>query len=51
VKPERTFEAAVVGRDAVTMLSLTEIDLPARESVQCGQYISLAIVNCLFILD
>ena len=31
VKPERTFEAAVVGLDAVTMLSLTAIDLPARE--------------------
>jgi hypothetical protein len=31
VKPERTFEAAVVGKDAVTMLSLTAIDLPASE--------------------
>ena len=31
VKPERTFEAAVVGLDAVTMLSLTAIDLPASE--------------------
>lgn len=31
VKPERTFEAAVVGFDAVTMLSLTAIDLPASE--------------------
>ena len=31
VKPERTFEAAVVGLDAVTMLSFTAIDLPVRE--------------------
>jgi hypothetical protein len=31
VKPERTFEAAVVGLDDVTMLSLTAIDLPASE--------------------
>jgi hypothetical protein len=31
VKPERTLEAAVVGLDAVTMLSLTAIDLPASE--------------------
>ena len=31
VKPERAFEAAVVGKDVVTMLSLTAIDLPARE--------------------
>jgi len=29
VNPERTFEAAVVGFDAVTMLSLIAIDLPA----------------------
>jgi hypothetical protein len=36
----------VVGRDAVTMLSLTAIDLPARESARCGQYLSLAIVGC-----
>ena len=48
VKPERTFEAAVVGRDAVTMLSLTAIDLPVRQSVRCGQYISMAIVNMSF---
>jgi hypothetical protein len=33
VKPERTFEAAVVGLDDVTMLSLTAIDLPANEPV------------------
>jgi hypothetical protein len=31
VKPERTFEAAAVGLDAVTMLSLTAIDLPTSE--------------------
>ena len=38
VKPERTFEAAVVGFDAVTMLSLTAIDLPASEPELMCQY-------------
>lgn len=38
VKPERTFEAAVVGLDAVTMLSLTAIDLPVSEPRSVGQH-------------
>jgi hypothetical protein len=38
VKPERTFEAAVVGFDAVTMLSFTAIDLPASEPELIRQY-------------
>ena len=38
VKPERTFEAAVVGLDAVTMLSLTATDLPASEPRVAHQY-------------
>lgn len=39
VKPERTLEAAVVGLDAVTMLSLIAIDLLASEPViTCQRY-------------
>lgn len=38
VKPERTLEAAVVGLDAVTMLSLTAIDLPASGPDLTCQY-------------
>lgn len=38
----------MVGRDAVTMLSFTAINLPARESARCGQYISRSIVDLSF---
>jgi hypothetical protein len=37
VNPERTFEAAVVGFAAVTMLSLIAIGLPASESMSVCQ--------------
>ena len=41
VKRDRTFEAAVVGLDAVTMLSLTAIDLPVSEPGLVCQYCSV----------
>lgn len=46
VKPERTFEAAVVGWNAVTMLSLIATDLPASEPVGvCQHCVDNALVS------